>query len=150
MKLRRGTDYIGVGIGAVIINAEGKFFLAKRGEGAQNERGKWEFPGGSMEFGETMAQTVKREVKEEYGITIKPLKPMLPIDHIIPHEKQHWIAIGYLSKLVSGTPKILEPDKCVKIGWFSLKEIKKLPLSIAAKVALKYIEKDYNELEDYF
>lgn len=148
--LKKGRDYLGVGVGAVILNREGKFFLAKRGVKAQNEPGTWEFPGGAIELGETMAQAIKREIKEEFGVTVKPLKPMLPIDHLIPREKQHWIAIPYLAILKSGKPKILEPEKCMEIGWFSVKEAEKLKLSIAAKVALKNIKEEFNEIEDFF
>lgn len=148
--MKKGKDFIGVGVGAVIINKEGKFFLAKRGPLAQNEPGTWEFPGGAMEFGETMEETVKREVKEEFGISIKPLKVMLPINHLIPKEKQHWVALGYFSKLVSGKPKILEPKKCTQIGWFSLEEISKLKLSIASKQSVLEIREKYNELSDFF
>lgn len=148
--LKKGKDYIGIGVGAVILNKEGKLFMAKRGKKARNEPGTWEFPGGSMEFGETMAQTVKREIKEEFGITIKPLKPLLPVNHIIPKEKQHWVAIPYISKLESGVPKILEHEKCAEIGWFSIREIDKLKLSIAAKIAYKDIKEKYSEIEDFF
>ncbi len=48
--MRKGVDYIGVGVGGVIFNDEGKVFLAKRGAAARNEAGKWEFPGGAVEF----------------------------------------------------------------------------------------------------
>ncbi len=34
----RGVDYVGVGIGAVIVNSDGKILLAKRGPKARNER----------------------------------------------------------------------------------------------------------------
>jgi 8-oxo-dGTP diphosphatase len=149
-KSIRGKDYIGVGVGAVILNREGKFFLAKRGPKAQNEPGTWEFPGGAVDFGETLAQAVKREVKEEFGIHIKPLKAMHPIDHLIPKEKQHWIAVGYIAKLISGKPKIIEPEKCTEIGWYSIKEIDKMKLSIAAQIALKEIKENYAEIEDFF
>lgn len=44
-KPGRGNDYISVGSGALIFNSEGRFFVAKRGHKAQNERGKWDFPG---------------------------------------------------------------------------------------------------------
>ena len=50
--MRKGIDYIGVGVGAAIFNKEGKFLLTLRGREAKNERGKWEIPGGSVEFGE--------------------------------------------------------------------------------------------------
>ena len=43
--MKIGKDFIGVVIGAVIVNKKGKIFLSKRGSEAQNERGKWECPG---------------------------------------------------------------------------------------------------------
>ena len=148
--MKKGKDYIGVGVGVVMLNHEGKIFLSKRGKKARNEPGTWEFPGGSIEFGETMAQALKREIKEEFGVIIKPLKPLLPINHIIPSEKQHWIAIPYISKLISGKPRILEPDKCAEMGWFKLSEISKLKLSIATRIGYKEIKEKYSEIEDYF
>ena len=39
-----GTDYIGVGVGAIVVNDAGELFLSQRGEAATNERGAWEFP----------------------------------------------------------------------------------------------------------
>src|SRR3989344_5946201 len=102
-KLIKGKHYIGVGVGAVILNREGKFLLIKRGPKSQNEIGLWGFPGGAMEFGETPAETIKREVKEELGIKIKPLKMLPPVNHRIPEEKQHWVAAPYICQLVSGT-----------------------------------------------
>jgi 8-oxo-dGTP pyrophosphatase MutT (NUDIX family) len=55
--MKRGIDYIGVGVGAIIVNRTGELFLAKRGPLAKNERGLWEFPGGSVEFGETLVRS---------------------------------------------------------------------------------------------
>ena len=51
--MKRGIDYIGVGVGAILVNKEGYVFLAQRGPKAKNEQGLWEFPGGSGEFGES-------------------------------------------------------------------------------------------------
>ena len=66
--MKKGIDYIGVGSGAIIVNREGKVFLAKRGRDARNESGKWEFPGGGVEFGERLEDALVREVREEYGL----------------------------------------------------------------------------------
>jgi hypothetical protein len=63
--VKRGIDYIGVGVGAIIVDPAGRLFLARRGPCARNERGLWEFPGGSVEFGETLVQALRREMCEE-------------------------------------------------------------------------------------
>ena len=141
-NLIKGVDYIGVGIGAVIINSDGKYLLAKRGLKAKNERGKWEFPGGSVEFGDTMAATIKREIKEELGVEIELLEHLPAIDHIIPNEKQHWVTSGYIAKIISGKPRVMEPEKCEKISWFSFEELENMinDLSIASRQYLPFIK----------
>lgn len=125
-KDRRGIDFIGVGVGAIIIDNEGKYLLAQRGKNAKNEKGKWEFPGGTIEFGDKMSETIIREIAEELEVEIELLEHLPPIDHIIPEEKQHWITSGFVSKIVKGEPRIVEPEKCEAIGWFTLEEIEEL------------------------
>lgn len=119
----RGVDYIGVGVGAIIVDDAGRVFLAKRGEKAKNERGLWEFPGGSVEFGETLRDALVREIREEYGVTIEVGELLTVTDHILPEENQHWVSPSYICRIVEGEPTILEPDKCSAIGWFSFDEI---------------------------
>jgi len=116
--MKRGIDYIGVGVGALLVNDAGEIFLAQRGPLAKNERGLWEFPGGSVEFGETLAEALKREMKEEFGIQIEVGELLDVADHILPEEGQHWVSPTYLCRIVFGEPRIMEPGKCSQIGWF--------------------------------
>ena len=118
--MRAGYDYIGVGVGAMVFNEAGEVFLARRGPHASNERGTWEFPGGKVGFGETLAQAIMREFVEEYGMTIE-LGELLGVnDHILEREQQHWVSPTFLARHVAGTLHILEPSKCSEIGWFAL------------------------------
>lgn len=134
-------DYIGVSAGAMIFNDKGELFLSKRSMNAKNERGCWETPGGSVEFGETLEQAVKREMKEEYGLNIEILEQFPASDHLIPKEHQHWVATTFLARPRKGqTPKIMEPEKCDAIGWFPLDKLPK-PLSIITKLDLKEYKK---------
>ena len=41
----------------------------------QEEDGRWELPGGGLEFGETIEECLKREVQEEIGVTVKAMDP---------------------------------------------------------------------------
>lgn len=54
---------------AAIINKDGKIFSAQRDYGFL--KGKWEFPGGKIEEGETPEQALIREIQEELGTTIE-------------------------------------------------------------------------------
>lgn len=141
--MKIGVDCVGVGVGAVLINKDRKLFLAQRGKEAKNERGKWETPGGRLEFNESMAETVIREMREEYGIEVEIVDLLHTFDHIIPDENQHWVAISFLCKLVKGEPKIVEPHKCDGIGWFTLEEAEQKPLAITAKKDIEKLKKDY-------
>ena len=132
-----GYDFIGVGVGAMVFNDKGEVFLSKRGEKAKNERGTWEFPGGSVEFGEKLADAVKREFMEEYGIEIE-IKELLSVDdHILPDEGQHWISPTYIARFANGTATIREPEKCSAIGWFTLDSLPD-PLSLITQYNLRY------------
>lgn len=121
--MQRGVDYIGVGVGAVMVNDDGRLFLARRGPGAKNERGLWEFPGGSVEFGERLADALRREIAEEYGVEIEVGALLDVVDHLLPHEGQHWVSPTFLCRVLSGEPVIREADKCAGIGWFTLDEV---------------------------
>jgi mutator protein MutT len=51
---------------AVVVNEAGELLLQRR-----SDNGQWALPGGTMDLGETLAQTVVREVKEETGIEVE-------------------------------------------------------------------------------
>lgn len=122
-RVKRGIDYIGVGVGAIIVDKQGRIFLARRGPKAKNECGLWEFPGGSVEFGETLAQALQREIHEEYGIKISVGKLVDVADHILTQEHQHWVSPTYICEIISGKPYIREPEKCTEIGWFYIDQV---------------------------
>lgn len=138
MKL--GVDFIGVSVGALIFNDKGEMFLNKRSSQARNERGCWEAPGGAVRFGESREVAIKREIKEEFGVDIEIIKLLQTADEILPEEKQHWVATSYIAKIKKGqTPKILEPEKCEDIGWFSLDDLPK-PLSYITQLDIKALK----------
>lgn len=136
--MQKGVDYIGVAVGVMMFNEKNELFLSKRSEQVKNEKGCWEIPGGSVEFGETLHDAVKREIKEEYGVKIDTLEQFPAEDHLVPQEKQHWVATTFLAKVKEGQiPKIMEPDKCDAIGWFALDNLPS-PLSIITRLDLKH------------
>lgn len=139
--MKKGVDYVGVSAGAMVFNDKGELFLSKRNQNCKNERGCWETPGGSVEFGETLEQATKREMMEEYGAEIEILEQFPAADHMIPAEKQHWVATTFLAKFKPGqVPKIMEPEKCDDIGWFPLDGLPN-PLSLITQADLRKYRK---------
>ena len=143
--MKAGVDFIGVSVGAMMINREGKIFLSKRSKNVRNEAGHWEVPGGQVEFGETLQDAVKREMREELDIDIELLEQLPAANHIIPADHQHWVPTTFLSRIVGKKqPRIVEPEKCDAIGWFSFNKLPS-PLSIITKVDIAWYKKNIIE-----
>ena len=140
--MKRGIDYIGVSVGVMLFNEKGELFLSKRGQGAFNERGCWETPGGAVELNESLECAVKREIKEEYDIDFDILEQFPAENHLIPEENQHWVSTTFLARInLVKNPKIMEPEKCEAIGWFALDKLPS-PLSIITQLDLeRYLAK---------
>ena len=105
-KAIAGTDYVGVGVGAIVVDEGGKVFLSQRGPQATNERGSWEFPGGKVDFGDTLRGALKREFLEEYGMTIDIVELLSIDDHILPDEGQHWVSPTFIARSIGAAPRI--------------------------------------------
>ncbi|MGM0507370.1 MAG: 8-oxo-dGTP diphosphatase MutT, partial [Bacteroidota bacterium] len=74
---------IGVGI---LINDRNETLIALRPEDVMLG-GLWEFPGGKQKKGESIEETVRRELKEELGIHIDSLEPFHKLNHAYSHFK---------------------------------------------------------------
>ncbi len=128
MLVKPGIDYIGVGVGAMIVK-DGEVLLLKRSANAQNERGCWENPGGAVEWGEKFEEAIKRELKEELGVEIKILGKLPIQECFMQKDKQHWISQTFVADIKDDDrPKIMEPEKHDDISWFAINSLPK-PLS---------------------
>jgi 8-oxo-dGTP diphosphatase len=81
----------------VLFDAGGRFLLTTRPAGKVCA-GHWEFPGGKIEPGETVAQALRRELHEELGVTIDGAQPWAVERVDYPHARvrlhlcqvRHW------------------------------------------------------------
>jgi len=72
--------HIEVAAGVIRDDARGRVLVAKRPEGV-HQGGLWEFPGGKLEAGETVAEALKRELWEEIGIRVHASTPLITLEH---------------------------------------------------------------------
>lgn len=118
---------IGVGVGVMILNKEGKVLLGLRSEDKSNSAFKltscWTFPGGKLEYGESFEEGIKRETLEETGIDLKEIKIICVNQD--KNEHAHFVTIGFLSENCETQPKIMEPDKITEWKWFDLNDLPK-------------------------
>jgi len=109
-----------VGVGILVLNNKEEVLLGLRI--ASHGIGEWAFPGGHLEFGETVFQTAKREVKEETNLDIDDFELVSVCDEMryIETHGKHYLNLGVLGKYRGGDPVTMEPDKCREWRWFSL------------------------------
>jgi len=128
-----------VGVSVIIVK-DGKVLLGKRiGSHGANT---WAFPGGHLEFNESIEECAKREVLEETGLEIKNLKESIFTNDIFKEENKHYVTCFVISEYDSGKLKVKEPDKCLEWKWFDWHKLPK-PLFLPVK---NYILKEYNLL----
>lgn len=79
--------------------------------------GKWYLPGGHIHEGEKITSALKREVFEECGLKIKPIKCIWVEENF---ELRHHINLFYESELIDRNAKPVnkEPDKCYGWDWY--------------------------------
>ena len=100
---------------AVIVVKDGRVLLGKRKN--SNGADTWAFPGGHLEFNESIEDCAAREVFEETGLRIKNLRCGPYTNDIFTAENKHYVTLFVIADHDSGTPQVKEPHKSEKWEW---------------------------------
>jgi len=114
-----------VAVGVII--REQQYFLTKRLQNA-HQGGKWEFPGGKVEKGETVAQALYRELQEEIAIDTLSCYPLIEINH--DYGDKRVLLDVYVVDNFQQEPIAQEGQES---AWFTLKELVNLDFPAANK-----------------
>lgn len=130
--LKRGISHIGVSVGAIVHDGQGRILLMKRGQKARDERGRWDICGGALEFGESIDEALRREMVEELLTEPKEIEFLTAYEAHREHEgdKTHWICLLHSALVDPDNVKIGEPHKIDEIGWFNLSNLPEPPHSM--------------------
>ncbi len=91
---------------------------------------KWDVPGGTNEFGESLKDTLLREILEETGLQVKILRLLADcVSKEWEHEEylQHTLVFCYHCQLIDGTLHLTD-HKINKLEWISPQDAKNLDL----------------------
>lgn len=135
--MRTGKDHVGIGVGVVITNDKGEIVLTERANTANNRIGEWELPGGTVEFGDTLEETIVREVCEETGLIVKPLYCVSVHQDFV--EGQHWVSFGYVAKLIEGELQNREPHKFSQVKFCDPKDLPYRTSELTEEVVKNYL-----------
>jgi 8-oxo-dGTP diphosphatase len=108
--MSKNAIYVAAGI--VLRNKQ--IFLTKRAQAA-HQGGKWEFPGGKVEQGETVEQALLRELNEEIGIEVTTSNAFMTISHDYPEKKV--VLDFFLVTQFDGEPSGCEGQE---FSWFDI------------------------------
>ena len=109
----------------IILKKEQKVFLVKR-QDTDWASGLWNFPGGLVEQGETLAHAASREIAEEAGVTVP--EDALKLVHVLDikaggSNTRDIIGFYFLAEEWEGTATNNEPHRHSKAEWFSLDDL---------------------------
>lgn len=116
-------------MGAVIVE-DGRILLIERGGGSY--AGSWAVPGGRQRLGETMDETVRREVLEETGLVVEVGDPVWVGDII--GDGSHYTVVDFAAFVVGGA--LVAGDDAADARWVPLSEARDLPLTPTMVVML--------------
>ncbi|MEK7212430.1 MAG: NUDIX hydrolase [Patescibacteria group bacterium] len=102
---------------AVVIRRSGKVLLGRRR--GSHAAGFWAFPGGHLEFNETVEDCARREVFEETGLKIKKLCLGPFTNDVMLEEDKHYVTLFIIADAEPGEPAVKEPHKCDGWEWFT-------------------------------
>lgn len=126
----------------LIRDKEGKILIMKRWENLPSAPWMYQMPAGNVDWGETLFNSLKREMKEELCIDIK--EEDTEHVHTFHVTLQNWIE--YLNLLFEIKDyewkiQIWEPDKCESLWFYQLWELECLNLMKNDRVALENLAK---------
>ena len=119
---RRYPDRPIVGVLAVVLRGE-RVLVVRRANPPMP--GRWGFPGGVLELGETVAQGAMRELLEETGVTAEAEGPLTVID-TIDRDREGRIRYHYTLVAVVGSWQAGEGvagDDADEVAWLTRAEI---------------------------
>jgi len=141
--MKKGEDYTGVTIVYFCHDGNGNFLLNKRSENCRDEHNTWDPGGGGLDFDDTVENTLRKEIKEEYCTDVLSYDFLGFRDVHREHngKKTHWIALDFKVLIDRVKAQNGEPHKFTEIGWFTIDKLPSPPHSQFPYFLEKYKDK---------
>jgi 8-oxo-dGTP pyrophosphatase MutT (NUDIX family) len=120
-----GQDHIGIAVVYFCHDGHGRFIMDKRNRKTRDEHGLWEIGGGEVELHQEVLDTLKREIKEEYGTTVVSYEFLgyRDVHRTQRRKKTHWITLDFKVLVEPDKVTNAEPDKFDAVEWFTLQRV---------------------------
>jgi len=134
-----------IGVGALIFH-RGRILMAQRGK--EPLKGWWSLPGGAVEAGETLETAIRREVLEETGLIVEPLRVHEIFERILRDAEgapeYHYVLIDYICRITDGTPRA--GDDVARVEWMRENQLPEIQIT---EGTLGVIERAFRKRRQY-
>lgn len=111
-----------VGVGGIVVEA-GRVLLVKRSH--EPLAGRWSLPGGLVEIGETLAEAVRREVREETGLDVRVGVLVEVVERVLRDAggrvEYHYVLADFLCRPTGGA--LAAADDAAEVAWATREEL---------------------------
>lgn len=123
--MKRGEDFVGVSVVYFCHDGKGNILFNKRGKNCRDEHGTWDIGGGRLEFGDTVENTLRKEITEEYSTDVLEFEFLgyRDVHREQGGKKTHWIALDFKVLVNREMAKNGEPHKFDAVEWFTLQNL---------------------------
>lgn len=122
---------------AALIKKDGKVLIAKRATGDQNVLGKWEFPGGKVEQGESEKDAIEREIWEEFDIRVKAQRYL--VNNVCEYPTKIVDLRLYSCEYLSGEYHLQAHSE---YQWVTIEELSNYDFALADIPLVKYVKEN--------
>lgn len=110
--------------GAIIFNDKKEILMSQRFNDKSSWHGRWQFPGGTIEFGEDPSKTAIREALEEVGVKIELLSNFpIVMNYSNQTSNEDYICIAYPAKYIEGEIDVSKDKATSNAKWFRYEDI---------------------------
>ncbi len=143
MKYIKGIDYIGLTTTFLCHDGKGHVLMNKRSLNCRDEHGCWDPGGGSIEFGKTAVDNLRKEIAEEYCTTVLDYEFLGYRDVLRTQNGKltHWLSLDFKVLVDRSKVKNGEPHKLDALEWFTLNKLPEPVHSQLPEFLRKYKEK---------
>lgn len=119
---------------AGILIKEGKILLIRH---QKNDDTYWLLPGGGVDYGETMEESLKREFQEECNIDVEVKEMVFVSQGIAPNKSRHIVHMNFAVEYISGELRVGDEGILKEVCYLSLEELETITLYPNIKKELK-------------
>jgi 8-oxo-dGTP diphosphatase len=118
--VQKGIDYTGITIVYFCHDGKGNFIMSKRNKNARDEHGRWDIGGGGLDFGDTVEDTLRKEIKEEYCTEVLSSEFLgyRDVHRFRDGKPDHWVALDFKVLVDAKKAKNGAPQKFDEVKFF--------------------------------